>query len=812
MQMQPIGTADVISMQGSSWPQSIVAIFLDVDGKPVDLTGCTPRIFAGPSGAYNDGAVMDAFSGIAKFDVTPDMTASPGEYACSFSLPNTAVPDFKVDRLTLRVVLQQDGIYFAFLNQAPGSGDIQTQIDNIKTELSSKITEQDVQTAINGVQIGGVQLLLDSATLPTLHGWSESENTDAEDQGNGYYRLPLNTDVTEILQNKNVDTIHGATYTESFYFKTDSTTLGFSFDFFETNNTAEHIVQATIQNLGGGLYRAYATATVGDTSIRAIDIKDLVYTDGTYIDIAKPKFEIGTKPTDYCLADADQQAYTDGKVSAVSTTITQQQSQINQNASEIALRVEKSVYDTDMAGKANKATIISEINQSAEEISINAEKLNLNGYVTFNNLNVGGANLLLNSNFSNGLKNISTNLNGIISVITDDTFGYAIKGVTSKAYAGVYMRPQGRIANQKYTWGAWMKADSNCTFTVIHEDSDNVTATISLTTSWQYFHGTGTWNGSGGALCFYSSPSEPSVTFYLANVKYEEGNIPTAWTPYPDLSVDGATFINGDNIDTNTLKVQKIYDTTSNYYAKIGELSLQTQDGTQTGTGIGLYSNGNLLSTLYSSYHHGSGESGDYDNMYYSTIISTQNGSGPYIAISKQSGKRLYGITLGTEENTNGTNTPITGSSIGIDGGADNSAPEIYLEVFLNGIEKAGLYLDTTHGVKCYNEDWDDGSTMRHWHKYPDGTVHQWGRIDVAMSITVGMGSVYRFHDYSFGLQVALVGPATCTMNIYVTGANAWASGINVQDGNSIHYDVFSPTSFSNAHTEHYYDIWGRWK
>lgn len=577
MQMQPIGTADVISMQGSSWPQSIVAIFLDVDGKPVDLTGCTPRIFAGPSGAYNDGAVMDAFSGIAKFDVTPDMTASPGEYACSFSLPNTAVPDFKVDRLTLRVVLQQDGIYFAFLNQAPGSGDIQTQIDNIKTELSSKITEQDVQTAINGVQIGGVQLLLDSATLPTLHGWSESENTQAEDQGNGYYRLPLNTDVKEILQNKNVDTIHGATYTESFCFKTDSTTLGFSFDFFETNNTAEHIVQATIQNLGGGLYRAYATATVGDTSIRAIDIKDLVYTDGTYIDIAKPKFEIGTKPTDYCLADADQKAYTDGKVSAVSTTITQQQSQINQNASEIALRVEKSVYDTDMAGKANKATIISEINQSAEEISISAEKLNLNGYVTFNNLNIGGANLLTNTGdlvLDAGTSNWAYSIFKILGapLTAGKTYTFSVESIASLAGTATQVNVTFFNSGHSKVFH-YMKFD--------------------LSTSKQYQ--TWTCNADGVAEVLLYAGLQGGTAgnkIEYKHFKLEEGNIATAWG---DPSVSGTTIISGDNIDTQNLKAQRIYNVSADHYAAIGDIVYYYYGVKQTGTGTAVYKNGSLL-------------------------------------------------------------------------------------------------------------------------------------------------------------------------------------------------------------------------
>ena len=343
LQMQPTGTAYVKSMQGNSWPQSMIVIFQDAGGKPVDLTGSVPRIFAGPNGVSADGTVMDAFSGTAQFGVTPDMTAIPGQYACSFSLPNTSCPDFKVDRLTLKVVLQQDGIYYAFLNQVPGTNeDIQTQLNNIRTEMSSKITEQDIQTAISGVTVGAVQLLRDSATLPTLHGWSQNSSTDSADAGGGFYRLPLSSNITEILQNTGVATIHGATYTESFYFRTDSTTLGFSFNFYELNHEKSNIVQAVVQNLGSGLYRAWATATVEDTAIRAIDIRDLVYSDGSYIEIGKPKFEYGNKPTDYSESDAD---FND-RIGTINQTLTAYTSEISQNAKDITLRVLTSTYDT----------------------------------------------------------------------------------------------------------------------------------------------------------------------------------------------------------------------------------------------------------------------------------------------------------------------------------------------------------------------------------------------------------------------------------------------------------------------------------
>lgn len=161
----------------------------------------------------------------------------------------------------------------------------------------------------DGTLLGNRNLLLNSATIPGLHGWCPTVRTPAVDQGNGFYRIPLNSNVIEILQDSAITTVNGNQYTESFYFRTDSTTLSFYITFFEKNNNKHNSVKATIQNLGNGLYRAYATATVGDTAIRSIDVNMITFADGTYIDIGMPKFESGTIVTDYSVAPEDLPSY-----------------------------------------------------------------------------------------------------------------------------------------------------------------------------------------------------------------------------------------------------------------------------------------------------------------------------------------------------------------------------------------------------------------------------------------------------------------------------------------------------------------------
>ena len=93
---------------------------------------------------------------------------------------------------------------------------------------------------------------------------------------------------------------------------------------------------------------------------------------------------------------------TETKISSQATTITSMQSSISQNTQNISLKVSKETYESGMSGKANKSSIISEINQSAESIMINASKLNLTGYVTLTNLSTSGQTNIDGGNITTG--------------------------------------------------------------------------------------------------------------------------------------------------------------------------------------------------------------------------------------------------------------------------------------------------------------------------------------------------------------------------------------------------------------------------
>ncbi len=82
------------AVQGEEGARSVTVTFLDCGGKPVCLTGCTPRLYLAGTNppVFCDGTVSDAEGGTAVFVLTSGMTARFGVYACQFLLSG---PTFK---------------------------------------------------------------------------------------------------------------------------------------------------------------------------------------------------------------------------------------------------------------------------------------------------------------------------------------------------------------------------------------------------------------------------------------------------------------------------------------------------------------------------------------------------------------------------------------------------------------------------------------------------------------------------------------------------------------------------------------------
>jgi len=168
-------------------------------------------------------------------------------------------------------------------------------------------------------------------------------------------------------------------------------------------------------------------------------------------------------------------------------------------------------------------------------------------------IQIGGVNLLKNSNFTNGFNNWFTYGTITNTIVSDSTFGQAAKIITTNQGSGIYTIVTNQKVGDSFTLSAYAKADSPMTLFVSNESSDfpGGRKDIDVTTEWQRIFVTSKVlrvgsNGSN-ALSFYSSSATPSGTFYITNVKYEvNSNKPTNWTPaLEDLQIGGTNLLPG---------------------------------------------------------------------------------------------------------------------------------------------------------------------------------------------------------------------------------------------------------------------------
>ena len=180
----------------------------------------------------------------------------------------------------------------------------------------------------------------------------------------------------------------------------------------------------------------------------------------------------------------------------------------------------------------------SAINQKGDSILSSVS----NTYATkaeFNNLEIGGTNLVLNSSFANGGNN--WNVNGTpwppTTAIDESTSptGKALK-VTINTTAGghgiwQHVRPR-KTGN--YTLSFYAKADTD-NYNIVIGQEGSATKDIVLTTNWtKYTHTYNKDNLNSNAIIFYTRNNASNGAFYLHSIKLEYGNKATDWTPAPE--------------------------------------------------------------------------------------------------------------------------------------------------------------------------------------------------------------------------------------------------------------------------------------
>ena len=159
-------------------------------------------------------------------------------------------------------------------------------------------------------------------------------------------------------------------------------------------------------------------------------------------------------------------------------------------------------------------------------------------------IQIGGRNLLRNSNFATGDITGWSLFQATASIVADAQFGYVAKVIKNSIHTEgrIYQTPILRISGNQYTASVWLKADSTSSIQIYWEGSPIVGTTFNVTTEWKKYTITGIWNP--GTYSGFYIRSYTNAYFYVANAKYEEGTKDTAWNPAIEdtqSQIDGKT-------------------------------------------------------------------------------------------------------------------------------------------------------------------------------------------------------------------------------------------------------------------------------
>lgn len=209
----------------------------------------------------------------------------------------------------------------------------------------------------------------------------------------------------------------------------------------------------------------------------------------------------------------------------------------------------------DLADLTNKVTSnTTKIEQNADAIKLQATKITETSN-KIDNLQIGGRNLIKNSNFTKGIDYWTVD-KGTFSIVQDSTYSNHLEFVlTSGNHRILNSVFNVWKKNQTYSYSFYAKASKSATLTPSRSQADSG-KTHTVTTEWKRYTGTiySTVTVSNGTLSF--TVGSLNVTYYIANVKLELGNKATDWTPAPE-DVDEA-------INTERTERQSAIETKAN--------------------------------------------------------------------------------------------------------------------------------------------------------------------------------------------------------------------------------------------------------
>lgn len=309
-----------------------------------------------------------------------------------------------------------------------------TQLTAVQGQISSKVWQQDITTAVNNLQIGGRNLLLNTADLTT---WTTESGVTVAKDADGYFKVLTTKNTSWFSIYRVVTNVSaGQTYMLSGYSK-KGTKAGYVV--IRHYNSGNILLQ---QSVSEGRFTVKFTVPAGADSKITVYLGLQPTTSGDYTYFKLPKLERGNKATDWSPAPED----IDSDISSVDTkvtTVSNQYTSLNQSLTSLTATVNSNT--TKINSKADGSTVTAlQSNMTALTADLNGFKTTVSETYTskteFNDLQIGGRNLIrgsakINTTSATADYLIPGQYNGTI------TRGYLgnISVATSKAYQGSYI-------------------------------------------------------------------------------------------------------------------------------------------------------------------------------------------------------------------------------------------------------------------------------------------------------------------------------------------------------------------------------------
>ena len=430
----------------------------------------------------------------------------------------------------------------------------ESSISVLQNQISLKVEQSDIATAINNISIGARNLLRNSTFNDGKKYWDSMGGS-----GGAWTILPPEADKPEsyIAQLKYTGFSQNVpiySYAPGIPVKADGTEkVTISFDIFATDVNLVSLTLLTMRLFPNPDSLTYVTVVSSFGRSQLIN-----YTTGTWArysytyiipsstakylraglyqsagdvnyKIREIKVELGTKATDWTPAPEDQTAYTNTQISTAKAEIKLTTDSISSTVSSVQSSV------TSLGTRVTSAE--SSITTLQNQISLKVTQTEINNSI--NALNIGTRNLLQDSNFELGTI-VTESVNGGYRDVREETSYIGSKSLkvstsASSTASGVSIRCPNLKIGQKYTVSLWVKCTTDDALNLAIYNTSNwnsVTSYVRTTfvsNTWTKVSISFIAGEIGHRICLLNGVAK-AIAFYVDAVKVEIGDKATDYT------------------------------------------------------------------------------------------------------------------------------------------------------------------------------------------------------------------------------------------------------------------------------------------